>query len=119
MSTEDWTTEAVERLARWMGWKIVRAGAFTFADHPNDGERVFLFSDDDLWPSVIAEWDPFADCNADYQVLQRARDAWNDLKRPMEWHWNTFTGEMPYAEHYTPGAWSRAVLAVLKREEER
>lgn len=131
MSTEtpavqDWTAEDVETLARWMGWIRADGGVYWY-----DGRKMRIT------PSCKAErtscglgtqpsqmWNPFADAEADYMVLERAREVWSAVGQGVR-----FSSELECAlkarskdgdalcgnaARYRVGDWSRAVLAVLR-----
>jgi hypothetical protein len=105
-AVQQWTQEQVDRLAR---------------DFMRYGYSVF---DGQVWRNAWP-WNPFADASHDYEVLQRARNAWfaTDVRalalRDELWRlWHSREPTETYPESTLPilyqvGDYARGVLAVL------
>lgn len=109
-SEPEWSAEDVEALARdFMGWK--HAGSEDGKDPSRTSyfmstlalptrRTCLVFAPQPSSPRTAREWNPFRSADADFQVLERAREVWRDLRGD---HFS-----------YRVGTWARAVLVVLR-----
>jgi hypothetical protein len=132
-----WTSEDVETLAVFMGWESVSTGDLDMwfdrkAKRSHCGPRTRRFREERWGMKTEAPlyWNPMEDANADFQVLERAREVWADPLQAARvsflanlrerWIARLPADEVPslawYAQ-YVCGDWSRAALAVLKEME--
>lgn len=110
--------QKVERLAREvMGWEVDEYG---YEDRANGVQYLLSQGDPDYLP-----WNPYSDPVADYDVLRQVRETWLPSAREQflsgkdtDRSWFVFVEALPRRIiDYTPGAFARAVDAVLDARE--
>jgi hypothetical protein len=116
-------TAAVERLAREvMGWELSPPPPrSTLRGFKGDPDSLRWWKADGAPVANLAGWDPFADANADLQVLERVRETWGpgrqkELGDQLRLAWMArwgYQADTPEHLRYQAGDYARAALAVL------